>query len=672
MSQQSIPQAILSEELNQAIKNRPVKAAVFLTFQFDPGFFEEEVLPVLFTQTFSHVPKIRLLQLEEVLRGINHLAVYYDRAGLAADAKPAKLDYRRVGLSRSSGCFHPKNIFLLLENNRDGVQWESLLIATLSANLTRAGWWENVEVAHVEEVHAGDNCSFRQDVLDLITRLKREDKTGSGHLALDAIRAFLNHQVDPVKQKTKNGRWRPRFYTGEQSVPEFLQPFIQPGYNLEVISPYFDETDAAATLRSLVETLKPKATRLFLPEGKDGAALCRKQYFAAVEQLPGVQWARLPAGLVRASASEPNKQMPRFVHAKIYRFWNQEREIFFVGSVNLTQAAHQSGRGGNLETGMLVESASPARLSWWLELLDGNKPAEFRPEKSEDDPVDELVGRLTLRFNWASGKLDYFWEKARGSNPSQATVIAQGVTKFTIEPILFDQWAELPPAAAEAIQQLLKSTSLVEVRVESGASFRLLIQEEDMAHKPSILLSLSAEEILQYWSLLSPEQREVFINTHGAELAAGTEINLPLVKLASGDTMFDRFAGIFHAFGRLEHHVNEALQAKRDNEAVYRLFGQKYDSLPSLIDKVAGDEQADRVNRYVTLLCAWQVLQRLEKKRPDFHTRHSAEFQQLAEQLQVIDQMQAGFTFDTPTERQKFFDWFERMFFMEIPVKEAL
>jgi hypothetical protein len=671
MSLQSIPQAILSDELQQAIKGRPVKVAVFLTFQFDPGLFEEEILPVLFNQTFSHVPKIRLLQLEEALRGINHLAVYYDRAGLAADAKPARLDYRRVGLSRSSGCFHPKNIFLLLENNQDGKQWESLLIVTLSANLTRAGWWENVEVAHVEEVHAGDNCSFRQDVLDLITRLKREDKTASGHLALDAIRTYLSRQIGEVKQKTKSGRWRPRFYTGEQSVPEFLQQFILAGYNLEVISPYFDESDAALTLRSLLETLKPKATRLFLPEGKEGAALCREQYFAAVEDLPGVKWGRLPASLIRASGSEPNKQVPRFVHAKIYRFWNQDREIFFIGSVNLTQAAHQSGRGGNLETGMLVESPSPARLSWWLELLDGNKPAEFRPEKSEDEPIDELAGRLTLRFNWASGKLDYFWEKRRGSNPSRATVIAQGVTKFIIESIRFDQWVELPPAAAQAIQQLLKSTSLVEVRIESGASFRILIQEEGMAHKPSILLSLSAEEILQYWSLLSPEQREAFIDSRAADLAAGTETNLPLLKLAGGDSMFDRFAGIFHAFGRLEHHVNEALQAKRDNEAVYRLFGQKYDSLPSLIDKVAGDEHADRVNRYVTLLCARQVLQRLEKKYPDFHTQHQAEFHRLAEQLKIIDQVQAGFTFDTPAERQKFFDWFGRMFFMEIPVKEA-
>ena len=39
----------------------------------------------------------------------------------------------------------------------------------------------------------------------------------------------------------------------------------------------------------------------------------------------------------------------------------------------------------------------------------------------------------------------------------------------------------------------------------------LLIREEGMAQKPSILMMLSAEEILRYWSLLSVEQRQAFL-----------------------------------------------------------------------------------------------------------------------------------------------------------------
>lgn len=670
MSRQSIPQSVLSEELSQAIEGRPVKAGVFLTFQFDPGFFEEEVLPLLFDQSFSHAPKIRLLQLEEALRAVNQLAVYYDRAGLTPDAKPAKLDYRRIPLHRPSGYFHPKNILLLVENSVTEELGDSLVVATLSANLTRSGWWENVEVAYIEEVRAGEACAFRDDLLELIKIIKREDKTGSPHPALDLIRSFLTRQTGAVRQKTKNGRWRPRIYAGQKLVPQFLKEFVRPGYNLEIISPYFDDTASACTLRSLIELLQPKATRLFLPEGKDGAALCRAEFFEAVARLPGVKWARLPADLLQPASKEKNKQAPRFVHAKVYRFWNQEREIFFIGSVNLTQAAHQAGRGGNLETGILVESAAPSS-NWWLELLDRARPDEFRVEKSEDSGVDEVVANVSLRFNWETGTLVYFWEKSRGQPPQQAIVTAQGVTQFSIEPIQFGDWVELPEAAAEAVQQALKSSSLVEVSVDGQLPFRVLIQEEGMAYKPSILLSLTPEEILQYWSLLSPEQREIFIVTREGALIAGTEISVPAGKLRGGDSMFDRFAGIFHAFGRLELSVEEALAAGRENEAIYRLFGQKYDSLPSLIDKVAQDEQADRVNRYVTLLCARQLLQLLEKKYPKFRASHQAGFERLEEQLQVINGVQAGFSFDTQAERQKFFDWFERMFFMDIPLQEA-
>jgi hypothetical protein len=669
MSNQSIPKAVLSEQIQEAIAGRPVKAAVYLTFQFDPGFFEEEILPVLFDLPWSHIPKIRLVQLEEVLRQVNYMAVYYDRAALAAEANPAQLDYRRIGLTRSTGYFHPKNILLLLENCEGEKYWESLIVVTLSANLTRAGWWENVEVAHIEEIAEGEISTLREDLRDLLMRIKRADKTSREHPALDQIRSFLSYRVNNARQRTRNKRWLPHFYTGQQSVPEFLRQFIQPHqFNLEIISPYFDDTDAANVLANLLNTLKPKETRLYLPEGKDGAALCRQQFFKAVERLR-VKWGKLPSGPLRPVQSEKGIQPYRFVHAKVYRFWNQDREIFFVGSVNLTQAAHQSARAGNFETGILIESEVYTR-DWWLEPLNQDKPTEFRPGKSEDTPVDEIVGNLSLRFNWASEKLDYFWEIGRGTKPRWARVAVQGAPKFTLEPIIADEWVELPAETAGIVKQLLKSTSLVEVMVDDGSTFRVLIEEEGMAHKPSILLTLSAEEILQYWSLLSAEQREAFINERSAQLAEGTELALPSTTLIAGNTMFDRFAGIFHAFGRLEHHIQEALENDRENEAVYRLFGQKYDSLPSLIEKVAQDEKADRVNRYVTLLCARQLLQKLEKNWPDFNSCHQAEFEQVHQQLSVINEIQAGFTFSTESERQRFFNWFEKMFFMEIPIKE--
>ena len=94
--------------------------------------------------------------------------------------------------------------------------------------------------------------------------------------------------------------------------------------------------------------------------------------------------------------------------------------------------------------------------------------------------------------------------------------------------------------------------------------------------------------------------------------------------LRTVDSMFDRFAAIFHAFSMLREHVVAAIEAGREKEAVYRLFGEKYDSLPSLIRKVLEDHQGDAVNRYITLLTAQDTLGQLEKEYDAFFQEASA------------------------------------------------
>lgn len=86
-------QYVLSEAIEQAIAERRVRVAVFLTFQFDPGFFETEVLPLLFNQPFSLDRATRVAQLEDALTSIGEcVAVYYDRRGLIAGSPLAGLD----------------------------------------------------------------------------------------------------------------------------------------------------------------------------------------------------------------------------------------------------------------------------------------------------------------------------------------------------------------------------------------------------------------------------------------------------------------------------------------------------------------------------------------------------------------------------------------------------
>jgi hypothetical protein len=92
-----IERRVLSEAFQAALQGWSVRAAVFLTFRFDPGFFEQELLPVFFDISLSHSPVARVLHLSDALRMTGPIAVYYDRRGLQAGAISPRTDFRRSG-----------------------------------------------------------------------------------------------------------------------------------------------------------------------------------------------------------------------------------------------------------------------------------------------------------------------------------------------------------------------------------------------------------------------------------------------------------------------------------------------------------------------------------------------------------------------------------------------
>lgn len=668
MSTAQIPQAVLSEALAARIGDRRVEAAVFLTFEFDPGFFEEEILPILVPEeSFSHVLKVRLVQLEEALRDIADIAVYYDRRALIAGSQSARLDYKRIGVSRPHGYFHPKMVLMLVSSEQAEPPQRGLVVGVLSANLTRSGWWSNVEVGHFEEVAEGKRSSIRNDLLELISRVKSHDRTHSDHSALEKIREFLLDHVLPYELSRLNGRLLQRLYVGRESVPEFLGGCMRDeahACHLEIISPFLDDADEPRTLEKLRDTLLVADVRVLLPEASDGTACCREELYAATSKVPGVTWGRLPESVL-SRGSGATKESPRNVHAKVYRLWRQDREILFLGSVNLTRSAHQGGSGGNFEVGILVEPETVDPGGWWLKPLGDVLPQSFKVEPFEDAEKAEVECPLTLRFDWGEKRISYYWESTAGTQPMRARVAAQGVAKFSIDPIRFDEWVVLPPESGAVMEEVLVSTSLVEVLVDDREPWRLIVREDHMAQKPSILLSLSVEEILQYWSLLTPEQRQAFVE---ARFLADPRLGIVPPQSIEGavpESMFDRFAGIFHAYEQLEKSVDAALQQGREKEAIYRIIGQKYDSLPSLVDKVIKDKSLDCVDRYVTLLCAKQFTRRLARQHPEFASEHRKGLMDLEAKLEESRSIRADLALAKDDGGLEFLDWFEAKFLAE-------
>jgi hypothetical protein len=401
---------------------------------------------------------------------------------------------------------------------------------------------------------------------------------------------------------------------------------------------------------------------VFLPKAETGEALCSKEIFEWVKSQPGVSWARLPKDVTRGGKADNAKA--RMVHAKVYRFFSAQpkRELLFIGSVNLTSAAHR--RGGNLETGFLVEVESPRRPDWWMD-RDGSKPAIYVPHGEDEGAVSNSGSRLSLRYSWDSKLAQAYWD-----DPGRSGVLSvswSGGALFEIDPLETREWTDIPAIAAEALEQVLRSTSILLVKGDRAEAVPILVQEEGMKSKPSILFDLSPAEILRYWSLLTTEQRAAFLEAQAPEGAIGDDANLvtSYALAVEKDTFFDRFAGIFISFGNLERHIRESLNAGNSRPAEYRLFGQKYDSLGRLLDRVRDDSEKSRnelVEHYVMSLCARQTVTELRREFADFFKEHAADAQRLQHQLVIAEVLRARLIEGDDPAMTEFLEWFEKWF----------
>ncbi len=666
-----IPHAVLSEAFADRLNGRRLRAAIFLTYKFDPGFFEQQILPVFLDLPASHVATIRLIQLEDALRGLSgKIAVYYDANGLTlGDSGSARLDASRIPVRHSTGVFHAKNVFLLVEAtevDRDEERPQALLVASLSANLTRAGWWENVEACHIEEIADGGKTRLRDDLVAMLEGLRRRAAAHSNQTPLEEILAFLRKRTVQRERRSSEGQLFPHFYNGKGSLPDFLESVagdMIAGAYLEVISPYFDEAARSGPLEELLERFHPREVRVFLPESPLGEAICDPKLYESVRGLGGVSWGRFPKEIVRRGPAE--EATDRFVHAKLYRFFTQspKREVIFVGSANLTNAAHQTG--GNFESGFLVHFVPGRKPDFWLQ-------SEVRPAKAfaaapdAGDTATTGGTRLNLRYWWDRRLAEAYWDGPLPSPPLRLELASRDVEAGALPALPPRVWTALDDSFARHLEELLPETSLFKVHGDGEQTGLLLVQEEGMSHKPSLLFTLSASEILQYWALLSPEQRAAFLEARApaaALLGEGSDLVAHARLVGRVDSMFDRFAGIFHAFACLERDVRRALDEEREAEANYRLFGKKYDSLGNFLERVRSEDgKSDDVDRYVILLCARQLCQEIKRDHPEYWRNHRLDAVEIEGQLSHASEIRARIAEADPTNLSGFLDWFDGWF----------
>ena len=146
---------------------------------------------------------------------------------------------------------------------------------------------------------------------------------------------------------------------------------------------------------------------------------------------------------------------------------------------------------------------------------------------------------------------------------------------------------------------------------------------------------------------------------------SGTELATKYQRIVDHDSFFDRFAGIFVSFGQLERNVRESVACGNDRSAVYRLFGQKYDSLGRLLSRIqedAGKLSENLVEHYVMALCARQTVAELKKDLTDFFREHADEAKQLGMQLAIVDELRGRVSASGDKKLSEFLPWFEELF----------
>ena len=673
MSSATVPMEVLSRQLGDAIDGRRLRAGVFTTFSFDPAFFELQVLPLLFPNySFSQPDKVRRAQLDDALRTVEPLAVYYDRQALAQDSEPAQLGYRRIDVGRRTGCFHPKVLLLLVDDHHDEDDpvRQALVVGLLSANLTRAGWWENLECAHLDELKDwevdDEPCAFRTDLLALIQLIKRSAREDDDQRALDRIRDFIltRTHTHRVERRKSRGTYHTRIFCGQQQqdLAQWLRDrrLRDESLNLEVLSPFFD-SDGAGPLPALQDAVRPRETRVYLPTEPNGAAEVSEGTYAAIAEVG--TWACLPSDVTgRGKSGEAQGVQPRHVHAKVYRLWRKGGpDLLVVGSPNLSTPGHSRATAGNLEAAFLVDvtdAGYPQR--WWLEPVD-QAPERFTgTTPAEEDGLEGVGLNLSLQYDWGKNELSYrLLDEDEGVERFEVNQPA-GPHLFSVDRPRPGRWVACPANAAAQVRKLLASTSFLHI-THQGRSWRILVREEGMAYRPSLWTELTPEEILEYWSLLTAAQRAAFIERLTQDSLEGLP---PAIRdpLRSKDTLFDRYAGIYHAFGCLSRHVETAFEERREAEAEARLLGAKYDSLPSLLEKTLARDEADPIVRYVTLLCARQLRDDLVKRhRPFFGTRKKG-LAALDRLLARLPDLKDALPLPDDDDRATFLDWYESAF----------
>lgn len=648
----------ITEAFRQQIGTRRVERAFFATYAFEPDFFELEVMPLLLgNPALSPNETLRYCQLQSLMRrDRGRWAVAYDVDVFDPGLAPRlEVDYLPVRVG--GGCQHAKLAVLQLkEKERDG-GGESLLLAAGSFNLTKAGWWENLEVGHWVELRPGDAprniVAPLLESLDFFLAQRPVAPTGSD--ALQALRTFVEEQLKPTADDPGCAFYFSGAGAGRRHFADFIAANTRGRGMLEVVSPFFAERGDEPDVRGFLSRFAQ--ARVLLPLDQEGKARVDEE--AVYKTLPSatIAWAQWLPRLRDSHVKIPNQY--RRLHAKIYRTLG-EAPWCFVGSVNLSFKAFRH----NVEAGFLLNGSSPEPMLEPLEQVstEFGKPEDEAPGTGEGAADTAAMPVIHLAYDWQDNTLSV------RSDASGRLVLHDGsagvLAAFALEAGR-DAAQHLP-----SLRERLERSSLVEAEwradgAAGSARRMLLVSQHNVFCRPTYLPALDLQALLRIFQGMNESARLEMM----AGLAAGMvrlerdgvvmDENLPdLLGNAAPESFFSEFSQVNGAFWVLGRRLEQARMAGDAQTLAYFLKGCQPDSLRKVLESVrpAADGKAPSlIVRYLTLLSVDELLQRYPEQADPALAAEVRQAIEALEETELRAQLQVG-------DKDRFLAWFRKKF----------
>lgn len=606
-------QFILKEKIKEIINGRKVIAALFYTFNFDPKFFENFVMPILVGEDENRFKEEEIynkiiwrnLQKEDKIPPITIYCDFFAKDNTQAPTLGYDLFCIKMPEGGNNICnFHPKNIYLLLEDEKEALK---LLIITGSGNITPNGWCENFECFSFFELEKKYRKPTTVSTIDLQKNLDNVNYLISNKrytVAEDKIYDFLRY-VDDTALKT--------FSNFKNSFQEFLEQNIFPDSSIneaEIISPYFsNNTDNVDfLLKNGIKSIK-----CLLPTLKDNEIQLNKDLFEALNN-KGVNWCKWET-ITDVNGEQNNNLESRNTHAKIYKFYGEGKIYTIIGSVNFTNPAwanyNPKHNNANIESAVLYveKNTNTQRLLRPLNLTNWNHYKFIEKESLENTQNINIASRnapdLYLCIDWQEAHLEVNLKKNKEefffNHLFESRKIENGFIKLD----------------KETIKSLAKKTSIEVFRYNNGQKeiFTFYIHQENSEFRP-IGFRWNTVNILRYWESLGDEYKQEKLRRKIADTTDESGI-IDEDKIEK-KSLLNEIASNYSALIKLDKYLFETKPKRKEklpfNNLRYYLLSENIDTLPYYINELLNQLKDGKIQYSF----AWMVLNIL---REDFYLK---------------------------------------------------